>query len=138
MRSYKCKKSVFCICFFIFFLIGTICGLFCFRCQLVNNGRWMLSVCETAALSLHTAFVKHAAVLLRPCIVVSALAFHPVGYRLLFPVIFVRGFLMSYHFAALWLGNCDIFRMVLLGLLALPLFCVLCGWAFLRWNLSDF
>ena len=130
MHFYKCKKSVFCIYFLILFGLGTICGVFCFRCQMSANCQWILPYCGAISHSMSTAFVKSAAVLFRCGILMAALSILQRGYRAIFPLIIVRGFLMSYSFSALWIGGCSMISMILHACLILPAYYMLCSWAF--------
>lgn len=134
MHFYKCKNSVFCICFLIFFFLGTICGVLCFRCQMIRNGPWILAFSKELSSSVSPLFVKNAVILFRSLLLLLAMALLPWGYRLVFPLIALRGFLMSYYFSALWIGECNVLFMVLLETLLMPAYYMMCSWAYFRYR----
>lgn len=134
MLSYKCKKSVFCIYFLIFFFIGTICGVFSFCCLMEKNGQWVYRYSGALSAVVYTGFVEYVLTWLRPVLVMLVLSVHPGGYCAVFPLILIRGFLVSYCFCALWVGNCDICIMLLVGLVVLPVYYMFCGRTYFRWG----
>lgn len=132
----KCRNSVFCACFLFFFLLGTISGTFAFRCLLITSE----SMLDHIVRSLPTIDSGGASALwssIRPLLVVSVFALHPQGYRAVFALVFLRGFLMAYFFAALAFGGGPVWMTFAEELFVLVVFYILSKWVYFRWELSS-
>ena len=130
MSKRKCKNSVFCICFLIFLLCGTISGVFCFRCIWGANNTWLSSYSRSLALSAGTLDIGTCLCLMRPYLVLVLTSFLPRSSSFMFAVVFLRGFLTSYYCSALWCGGCDAALIVLRCAVLLPAFCLLGSWLY--------
>jgi len=130
----KCKNSVFCIHFLFFFLFGTISGVLCFRCMLLSNQLWTGVYCDYIGQSVSSKVLQELFVLIRPFFLVLLCALHPNGWKLLFPLIFIRGFLMSYCYAALWFGGYNFLLIVAKAMFLLPLYFFCCKWLYASRN----
>ena len=126
MEPRKCKNAVFSIVFLFFFFLGTICGIFLFRCIAQSQSLWLRDYCT----ALSGAFSGPGAVaaLLRPLLVVLAVGMFPFGHRLLPLIIFFRGCLMAYCFSACFAAGLSPELPMLRGVLLLPLFYFFCRW----------
>lgn len=132
---YKCKKSVFCICFLIFFFLGTISGVFMFCCLLRSTEGHLFCALDFPGV-VSEGVVSVLFSVLRPLSLVALFAFHPRGYAAVFPMIVIRGFLISYCFSAVWFSETAFWPFILKELVVLPLFYCLCRWVYFRWDRS--
>lgn len=121
MLSQKCKKSVFCVCFLISFLFGTICATLLFQCLLGRNYAWLSNYCD----ALVFKFASPVCVflhLLRPLILMVVLAFLPAGHRAVLPMVFARGFLFAFSACAALLSDNGLRIVLLKNLAIMPVF----------------
>ena len=134
MIAHKCKKSVFCVLFLLSFFIGTICGVFCFRCVSA----------QMSTLSQYTSFISSNAAFyvnllrasLRPLIIVALIGICPAGAKCVWALIIARGFLVTYLCCTVGCCFGDLLVIYVKELLFLPLFYWLCFWAYTRWDIS--
>ena len=102
----KCKNSVFCAQFLLFFLVGTICGTWLYRCSdSVGIARLEL----TGLMTEEAVDWSSVLSVLRPLVLVT-----------------MRGLLMSYAFCAVLCAGLSPGPLILRGMLLLPLFYSLC------------
>ena len=128
MPMSKCKNSVFCIYFFIFFVLGTICGVFCYRLIIVSNAIAVRDYSRAISGSLFEDPLMAAAAALCPYLAVAVVLALPRCRRFVFPYIAVRGFTMSYTAAALWTGECDLCIIILRSFVLLTALYGICRW----------
>lgn len=121
MLSQKCKKSVFCVCFLISFLVGTICATLLFQCLWCGNYAWLSQYCGALVFEF-TSPVCVFLHLLRPLILMAALACLPMGHRAVFPLVFVRGFLFAFSSCAALLNGSGLSMILLKNLIIMPIF----------------
>lgn len=125
MRSDKCKKSVFCALFFLCFIVGTICGVFAFRCfcpVIVTRNVDLMT-----PIFFGTSLIGEIFSLLRPLIFVLVLLWLRASCRVMWFLIFCRGFLISYYFSAVVYCGLEIATIALiLKSAALLVFYLLC------------
>ena len=129
MRSPKCRNSVFCVQFLIFFLLGTICGIWFYRCLAELETVWLEPYCSllTGASGWSALFSA-----VRPLIAAWLVWFCPEGYRILPLLIGMRGCLTAYTACAVLRAGLPSGPVILRGLVILPLFYWLCRRAFCR------
>ena len=135
MLFHKCKNSVFCACFFFFFLLGTICGTFAFRCLAAaapyRSDSWS-----------HPFFVfdptRALWSFLRPMCVSFAFALHPQGHRALFVLISLRGFLTAFCVSALVAAGAPLWSFFAKELITLAIFFIISKWSYFRWDFPSF
>lgn len=131
---HKCKNSVFCACFLLFFLTGTICGTFALSLlphasvRFMQHAVWRMDRLDHIWMTLSS---------LRPICVVVVFALHPQGYRAVFPLVFVRGFLTVYCFAVLVSGSCSVWSIFAKELITIAIFFIASKWVYFRWGLSS-
>jgi len=129
---YKCKNSVFCVLFFLCYCFGTISGVFVFRVLPCER----FCVTSDAVTNIFSASFLVSCV--RPLVVMAIFAFIPVGYRAVFPMVFIRAFLFAFVISAVW--NCGgvLWPFLLRCVMILPLYYVLSRWVYFRWDRSPF
>lgn len=135
MSLYKCKNSVFCVSFLICFTLGTICGVFAFRCFLSCASDWNTLVLE----GFHISNMRFWALIgawFRTLAVVALFALLPTGYRAILPLVVVKAFLIAYLFSALQFYRVYAPFVVFKELSALPMFYWICKWVYFRWDVS--
>lgn len=134
MLLYKCKKSVFCIYFLLFFFLGTISGVFLFRClfhSLAGSSCWCLNL-EFAAFRWNDLRLLSSAV--RSITILAIFALVPYGYVFVPFLVFCRGFLMCYCFSQMWVSGAVIGSVFVKELLLLPLYYSFCRWVYFKWS----
>ena len=128
MRFSFCKKSVFCALFFVFFLLGTICGMFLLRCLVLERQMWLFDYCSVLRRTSNTNLVSLLWFQVIPLLGAVAVYFLPYKDRL-FPILFfIRGCLLSYSCGAFCTSGIPFWDTVLLNALLLPAFYGLCRW----------
>lgn len=131
MYSHKCKKSVFCAIFLACFFVGTICGVFCFRCISASlDGLEQLHAGELfgiVGLSGRTVFS-----VFRPFLVLTVLFLLPNGFRYIFLFVALRGCLSAYLFCAVLHIRGEIFPLMTRTFLILLLYYLLCEFIYFR------
>lgn len=131
MYDHKCKKSVFCTLFLASFFLGTICGVFCFRClsaSLCGFGQLRLGESLLESMSPYSAVFAA----LRPFAMIAVLLLIPNGFRYVFAFVVLRGFLSAYLFCSV-LDNCgEIFLFLIRTFLLLLLYYWLCEFVYFR------
>jgi len=128
----KCKKSVFCAYFFVFFFLGTISGIFCYQLLISSNASLLQQYSGTISSALFEDKCSAVFSAVRPFLVIAVLALFEHGYRVIFPYLFIRAFLSAYTAAALWIGGCDLCVIFLRCMfLVLPLYGI-CYWCYFR------
>ena len=135
MLFHKCKNSVFCACFFFFFLLGTICGAFAFFCLPPTAACLPEQGAREPGVSVSLSIAWS---LLRPVCVVLVFALHPQGHRAVFPLVFLRGFLTTYCFAVSVSGGGAMCWLFVKELITLTVFFVTSKWVYFRWAPSSF
>ena len=119
----KCKNSVFCAQFLFFFLVGTICGTWLYRCSdSVGIARLEL----TGLMTEEAVDWSSVLSVLRPLVMAGLACIHPFGYHVLPVLVTMRGLLMSYAFCAVLCAGLSPGPLILRGMLLLPLFYSLC------------
>ena len=119
----KCRNSVFCVKFLVFFLLGTICGIWLYRCLAELETLWLEPYCSL----LGTASVFSACLAaLRPLILAGLACIHPWGCRVVPLLIGVRGLLTVYSACAVLRAGLPPGGVILRGLVILPAFYWLC------------
>lgn len=134
MLRRKCKKSVFCILFFIFFFLGTICGVFLFQLQYRAQHTWIVSYGKVLLPERSCDLWRLFFVSLRPllfCILLGLLSF---GWRLIPLLIFGRGCLVSYLFSLASLCETPVSALFLRELFLLSSFFFLVRWAYYHFD----
>ena len=131
MGSYKCKNSVFCAIFLACFLVGTICGVFCFRCVLGSLSEFdhlrIGGIVFGNRMQMEAVFAT-----VRPLGVMAVLAFVPCKRRYICILIVLRGFLMAYFFCLFLRTSADLFPVIFGEFLFLLLFFWLCNFVYFR------
>ena len=131
MCSYKCRKSVFCAIFLACYFVGTICGVFCFRCLSASlDGFEQLHPVEflrSNGLSGRTVFS-----VFRPFFVLGVLLLLPNGFRYIFLLITLRGCLSAYLFCAVLHISGGVVPLLIKTFLTLPLYYLLCEFIYFR------
>jgi len=123
----KCKNSVFCAKFLLFFLVGTICGTWLFGClNAADFVYWELF----GTLSGKNAGWSLMLSVLRPLVIAGLACVHPYGYAVLSALVVARGLLMSYAFCAVLHAGVSPCPLVLRGVVLLPIFYGLCRFAY--------
>lgn len=126
MHFLFCKKSVFSVLFLIFFLLGTICGIFLLRCILLSDNSWLSAYCSLLQRSPsgHPLMVLWFYVL--PFLGVLVTAILPGGARLVYLLAFFRGCFLAYTFGAFYFLGISFRPVLLRSMLTLPMFFALC------------
>jgi len=125
----KCKNSVFCAQFLLFFLVGTICGTWLFSCLDAEGfAYWELY----GPLSAESTGWSLMLSVLRPLVIAELACVHPYGYVVLLALVVARGLLMSYAFCAVLHAGASPGPLVLRGVVLLPIFYGLCRFAYDR------
>ena len=129
MLFYKCKNSVFCVCFLFFFLVGTISGIFAYY-YLFAFKNSVLDTGVVISIDIPALFLSAA----RSLCVVAVFALHPQGHRAVFPLVFLRGFFVAYCFAALRFDVSPIWGIIAIKLFMLAAFYSVSRWVYFRWD----
>lgn len=126
----KCKKSVFCILFLIWFLIGTICGFFLFRCLQKAHGGWAAAYCAALTGTDGQSLLSFLFFACRPLLLAGLLCLLPWGRRLVPVLTAARGCLMAYYMAFFFAASLSPLSMALREAVILPPFFCLCRLAY--------
>ena len=119
----KCRNSVFCVRFLVFFLFGTICGIWFYRCLAELETGWL----EPYASGLETACGRSLLLaVFRPLILGFLCCLHPFGWAAVPLLIGARGFLTAYSACAVLRVGLPAGPVILRGLVILPFFYRLC------------
>lgn len=124
MEQYKCKKSVFCACFLFSLTLGTISGVFLFRCFISSNGSVFLIDSD------YFGTTANALTLIRPFVVMLTLIFHPKGRKFVFLFVVLRGLLMAFFSSAVWFCGGNVAALLLRFMLFFPAYYLFCGMVF--------
>ncbi len=130
MPQFKCKNAVFAIWFFLFFLLGTICGALLFRLISRSSGSWIKAYCLALSDGGLPSLASMLFLLLRPILLVLVAGILPGGYRILPVIIFFRGCLMAYAASACFVSGISPAFVIVRGFVLLPLFYFLCRWVY--------
>ena len=126
MTNDKCKNSVFCILFLVFFSLGTICGSLLISILMRSDLRWLQNYCQALRLSSVHDISTWCLFFARPLLIAYTLSCVSFGDRLVLPYIAIRGCFCSYLFAALYISDCPFTVVLLRELILMPLFYMLC------------
>lgn len=126
MRAQKCRNSVFCVQFFFFFLFGTICGIWLYRCMLGRRGVWITAYCELLFSGLAVDGWALGLAWIRPLVLAWLAGLHPRGAVAVPSLVFFRGVLTAYSVSALLWAGLSVWPVVSRGLVVLPVFYWLC------------
>lgn len=129
MEYVKCKNSVFCVRFLIFFLIGTICGIWLFRCLAPGHAAWLSNYCFMLEHATFSSFTSATLPWFRPLALVVIIHYSSLTKYLLPVLIVFRGMLTTYSFCAIRLSGSSPGVFLFRGVLLLPLFYLLCFYA---------
>lgn len=127
MLSVKCRKSVFCVQFLAFFLLGTICGIWLYRCLAGCEYGWLNSYCALLGQGARRDGWTLLLTWGRPLVLAWLASIHPVGFRALPVLIWGRGLLTAYSACACLRAGLSPGTVILRGLVLLPLFYWLCS-----------
>ena len=130
MPRIKCRKSVFCILFLLFFFLGTICGILLFRCLAGSASEWVKAYCQVLVQQQNHGVFWLFVTWCRPMLLAGLTGLVPWGDRVLPVLIAGRGLLMAYAAAALYACGQPVMWLVFRGLALLPLFYLVCRWAY--------
>jgi len=126
MTNAKCKKSVFCILFLFFFVIGTICGSVLFSVILHSNYGWLCDYCASldyvTAKDLSSLLLFYA----RPLLFVFLFGVLFPGSKWILFFVAIRGCLCSYLFAAMYYSGCFMTGILMRQFVLLPAFYFIC------------
>lgn len=136
LLRYKCKKSVFCILFLIYFFLGTICGVILFHCLLGTHSPWIPAYCEALGNLEHPGVVTLLFFWCRPLALAVLLGLSPLGSRLVPLLILARGCLSAYLTSFYYASGLSPLSAVLRWLILLPVFYMLCRWAYYASDVS--
>lgn len=126
MRYSFCKNSVFCVQFFTFFFLGTICGILLLRVMLISDCAWLREYCACLRIARFGNRILMIWFLFLPLLAAVGLYFIPHRNNL-FPILFfVRGCLLSYAVGATYTQGLPLGDILFCNLLMLPLFFALC------------
>lgn len=120
MRN-KCKNSVFCIYFLIFFLLGTICGIFVFASLLRNCENGIFLYCNKIFRS-EVELLRVFLFWLKSILLLLLAAMSSVTHRAVLLLVACRGFLCSFSTAAALCADVSIFEVLFVNLILLSLY----------------
>lgn len=130
MMRNKCKKTVFCVQFLVYFFLGTICGIFLFRCLLLSDPMWIYAYSNRAGSLGSGQLLCRLIYFFLPLILAWVLSLSPFGYRVLPLLIMLRGCLTAYLFSFQLYGDGSMTGSILRSVLILPLFYYICQKAY--------
>ena len=138
MDENKCRNSVFCIQFLVYFLAGTICGVLLFRWLSNSNGRWILQYGAAFLCPEHMRFDSWMFSVCRPVLLAFLTSIVPQMSRLLPVLVVFRGVLMAYC-ACVFLSIGALPLLICLrGAVVLILFYAASCWSWYRWSCHSF
>ena len=126
-----CKKSVFSVIFLVFFLIGTICGIFLFRALYYSNAKWLIEYCRALECMYVPGMLYQLLFLLLPFLCVFAAGLTSFCRKLIPGLVAARGMVFSYFICAIITVDFDCRTVFLRNLILLPLFYVFCRYVFI-------
>ena len=128
MRFSFCKNSVFCVLFLLFFLMGTICGVFLLRCLIVADRQWLAFYCCELDRLMPTSLFLRIWFQLIPFLVALVIRLSSCQDKLYPVLFFIRGCLITYSIGALLINDVVVTRVLLRNVLMLPAFYAFCRW----------
>ena len=123
LERINCRNSVFCVKFLLYFLIGTICGIWFYRCMIAQETDWLKSYC----VGLEGNLPRFSVVaMLRPLVFAYLISLHSAGAYFLPALVFLRGFLTAYTTCAVLRLDFAVGLVLTRCVLILPVFYLLC------------
>lgn len=135
MGGAKCRNSVFCVRFLFFFLIGTICGIWFYRCLGQSDAIWLRDYCLMLTGASGWSVILSV---LRPLLPAALAWLHPYGRHAIPLLVGLRGMLTAYSACAVLRADLPGGPVLVRGLVILPIFYRLCRLAWDRrpWEAS--
>lgn len=127
MGNSFCKNSAFCALFFLFFAIGTICGVFLLRFILTSDSNWLYTYCSLLQVATPSNFFLFGWFRLLPFGLALVIYLLPCRDRL-FPVLFyLQGLISAYTVGAFLALGISFTGILFFNLLLFPAFYSFCG-----------
>ena len=126
MIRLKCKNSVFCAQFLLFFLIGTISGIWMYWCSDGSGHLFLRQYCELLERDSVDDISTRLLPFVRPLILAFLFGFFSWRKRAIPVLVLFRGALTAYAFCAVAFSGLSAEYLVTRGIVLLPVFYWLC------------